>query len=90
MGFVELSFLSPRPLSDKDKCSWYGKGGLGILFVSLREARNPNISLPLCLEIFKKFLLMLGNGGRGGKSQKYFWQPEDWAYNFLQKRRSQT
>ena len=35
MGFVELSFLSPRPLSDKDKCSWYGKGALEKLEIQI-------------------------------------------------------
>ena len=64
IGFVELSF-QPLPLSDWDKCCWFGKEGLGVLFVSLREARIPNISLSLCLEFCKKFLLMVVGWGVG-------------------------
>ena len=56
--------MSPSP-RDRVKCCWWGVG-VGVLggeFLSLGEAYITNLSLLLCLEPFKKFVVGGGGGG---------------------------
>ena len=57
---VQKNFWAPWGVGLSPKKFWVFR------FLSLNEAYVPNLSLPLCLEPFEKFLVVVGGGGGGG------------------------